>query len=155
MESTPEETTDLSTVSNLPSCSFCKEHVPHDRFVYLMRDSRRDLQTADAYIGKSRLPLHRILQHNRDKLLRVGAKQTRANAPYWTLVYCVGPFPTGATEFKEIWRKSARTLPRRVAFGIDLARSRQQQVWFADDETAQAAYSLIDSLKVDTKHEII
>lgn len=131
------------------SCQYCAQHEPHPLFVYLIRDKRspmttlQDINKTDAYIGTSRLPLHRLESHNRNKAFRTGAKSSRGIAPYWQVEFILGPFTTGASSCKQRWRSSSRKLSRRIKFGVQLAQELKVPIWYRDEQSYQLANRLV------------
>jgi hypothetical protein len=89
------------------------------KYVYLIANDFSGTQT-HTYIGASSNPLRRLREQNRLPGYSGGAKTTRAGAPRWFLVMVIGPFASGATRFKALWRARARIFERRVAVGYHL-----------------------------------
>lgn len=104
-------------------------------YVYLMRSpGKGDVPAATAHfhIGVSRLPVHRLEEHNTfTGLYRGVVKKTAKGCPNWVLELVIGPFQHGAHAFAQAWKLACRRRLSRISIGLLLA--------YAADKTAACA----------------
>lgn len=146
------------------ACHYCGSGAPHPMFLYFMSNrpsfitSIEDANNYLCYIGISHQPFARVHGHNRLPSYKVGAKITRQGAPHWQLEMVLGPIPGGqARTLKNLWRRSYRTITRRLLGGTLIAAEYDLPYYLRDTSTRELMTQLmnrIQTLGPDEEHTV-
>ena len=120
----------------MTKCIYCRDHLRHPLFVYLLTDRRYVnnpmLHDVVPYVGVSSNPYLYLRAHNRDDKRYVNASQvSKPGAGFYQLELVCGPLWSGAREFKKQCRTKKRKIKNRINFfckyALALQKKSQQQ----------------------------
>lgn len=107
-------------------CRYCETGVQHPVFVSLITvrsgggstDGGGGGSGGTTYVFRSCNPCARLHQINQGRHAR-----TAHGAPNWELELVIGPFPSGATVFKQEWQRNSRKRDQRILYGISMVNT--------------------------------